>query len=139
APCPRPSGLAVAYASSSSPWLPSNGSLNCIGSLYGASLASGLGGSRRGGFATSRSVSQPLADDAPNSGFGALLVIETERGAGVVAEIKFGRVAVQVPLMAMLVNADHAALEHREEALNGIGVCGSADVLILTVVDAFVA
>src|SRR5439155_2629570 len=95
---------------------PSNGSLNCTGSLYGASIASGLGGCGRGFLATSRSVGQPLADCADDRLLGAGGVIDPELGASVVAEIKFGEVAVQMPLGAMLIDADHAALEHGEEA-----------------------
>src|SRR5205814_6081145 len=111
ASCPRFFGLA-AYASLSSSSLssPSNGSLNCTGSLYGASLASGLGGRTRGFLATSRSVCQPLPDDAPHRRFGALLIIEAKRRASVVSEIKFGSVSVQMPLVAVLVDAAHPAL-----------------------------
>jgi hypothetical protein len=66
APYPQSCGLGASGPSSASfSSLPSNGSLNCTGSLYGASNHSGLGGfGLRDGLATSRSVSQPLADDA---------------------------------------------------------------------------
>src|ERR1700731_1315076 len=64
-------------SSSSSP--PSKGSLSCTGSLYGASSQSGLGGfGVGGGLATSRSISQPLADDAADRALSALYVIRAE-------------------------------------------------------------
>ena len=40
----------------------------------------------------------------------------------VIAEVEFGQVAVQMVMGAMLVNALHATLEDREEALDGIGM-----------------
>src|SRR5205823_6419365 len=39
-----------------------------------------------------------------------------------IAEVEFRQVAVQMLLATMLVNADHAALEDRVEAFDGIGV-----------------
>src|SRR5580692_2759462 len=93
APCLRSCGSAawepLPYSASSSSLSPSNGSLNCTGSLYGASNASGLGGGRFGGrFSTSRSIGQPLADDAPDRAFGALNVIDAERDPVAVTKIK---------------------------------------------------
>src|SRR5437016_4091526 len=82
APYPRSCGLAASAppsASLSSPPSPSSGSLNCTGSLYGASSQIGLGAfGLGGGLATSRSVSQPLADDAADCTFGTLYVIHAE-------------------------------------------------------------
>src|SRR6266404_1588626 len=123
APYPRSSGLAAygSPSSSSSFSSPSNGSLNCTGSLYGASLASGLGGCGRGFLATSRSVGQPLADDAPHRILDALFIVDAERHPVVVPKIELREIALQMPLVAVLVHANHAAVEHREEAFDGVG------------------
>ena len=43
--------------------------------------------------------------------FGAHKIVEAERGAGVVAKIKFGEIAVHMFLAAMLIDAFHAAFE----------------------------
>ncbi len=52
----------------------------------------------------------------------ALGVGDFERRATIVAEIELGKVAMQVSLAAMLIDADHAALEHGKDVLNRIGV-----------------
>ena len=80
-------------------------------------------------------IGQPLADDAPYRRFGALLIIETECGTGIVPEIKFSGVAVQMPLVAMLIDADHAALEDAVEALNRVGADLAASVFLRGVMD----
>jgi hypothetical protein len=46
---------------------------------------------------------------------------------------------MQVLLAAMLVNADHAALEDREVALDGLGVGIAAHPFLLAMIDSFVA
>ena len=52
------------------------------------------------------------------------------------AEIKFGQVAVQVPLCAMLANAHLSALEDRMVAFDRVGVdVAATDVFGITVVD----
>jgi hypothetical protein len=112
------------YSVSSSSLWPSNGSLNCTGSLYGASSASGLGGwGLGGGFSTSRSVGQPLADDASDRALGARYVINAELCAVAVTEIKLGQIAMQMGFADVEVAAVNPALEDREEPLDGIGVC----------------
>src|SRR5437763_13295867 len=55
----------------------SKGSLSCIGSLYGASGQSGLGAWGLGFLATSRSISEPLADSALDGACGALAIVNT--------------------------------------------------------------
>src|SRR6202040_4286177 len=101
APYPRFRGAAAwgpLYSVSSSS---SNGSLNCSGSLYGPSSHSGLGGSRLGGLDTSRSVGQPLTDNAPDRPLSAFCIVNAERGAVVVSEIELCEVAEQVRLAHM--------------------------------------
>ena len=50
------------------------------------------------------------------------LSVTPKRGAAIVAEIELGKVAVQVRFAAMLIDADHAALEDREHVLDRVGV-----------------
>jgi hypothetical protein len=57
-------------------------------------------------------IRQTLAGRGTNSKGHPFPVIKTEGGAVVEPEIVFGKVAVQVLLAAMLVNASHAALEY---------------------------
>src|SRR6516225_1814021 len=109
AACHRPCGLAASWspsASSSSSSPPSNGSLNCTGSLYGASSQNGLGGSWfRGGFSTSRSIGQPLADDGADRALSTLYIIDPESDSVAVAEIEFGKVAMQMGLADVEIEA----------------------------------
>src|SRR3546814_19643184 len=57
--------------------------------------------------------------------------------AGVVTEIKFGGVAGKVRLAHVVIGADDAALEDREEVFGGVAVRKPlvADILLLAVVD----
>ena len=57
------------------------------------------------------SIGQALANDAFAS-FAARSIVNAERSAVVVAEIKLRKIAVQMLLGAMLIHAAHAALEH---------------------------
>jgi hypothetical protein len=61
------------------------------------------------------SVGEALSADVLQHGFRALLVIDAERNAVVVAELEFGEIALQVILRALPIHALHAALEDREE------------------------
>lgn len=61
---------------------------------------------------TSLLIGEPFASGAVDQLFGALEVADAKLGAAIVAEIELRKVAVQVSLTAMLVDADHAALEH---------------------------
>ena len=70
---------------------------------------------------TSCSISEPLADDTFYRAFGALHIIYAKPDAIAIAEIKLRKIAVQMLLAAMLVDAFHAALEDRIVAFNGIG------------------
>ena len=70
----------------------------------------------------SRFIGQPLAFDAEQRAFGASSVVNAEFDAIGVAEIELGEIAVKVLFAAMLIDADHAALEDAEIALDGVGV-----------------
>jgi hypothetical protein len=66
---------------------------------------------------------------------GALFVPDPEPGPVVVAEIELGRIAADVRLADVEVAAVDAALEDREEVLDGVGVPEDApDILLGTVV-----
>src|SRR3954471_16617710 len=67
-------------------------------------------------------IRQPLALHAEKGCLGALAIVHTQRDAVVVAELELGHVAVQVLLVAVLVDALHPALEDREVALDRGGV-----------------
>jgi hypothetical protein len=86
---------------------------------------------------TSCLVGQPLAACAPDGAVGALDIVDAEFGAVVVPEIEFGEVAVEMLLVHVLIDADQTALEHREEAFEGVGVHVAPDVLALGMIDRF--
>jgi len=46
--------------------------------------------------------------------------------ASVVTEVEFGGVATQMSLAQMVIGADHATLEDREEVLGGVGMVAVA-------------
>lgn len=79
---------------------------------------------RQGSSLASCLIGQPLADDALQQTISAGNVINTQGHAVTIAEIELGKVAVQMVMAAMLVDALHAALEYRKEAFDGIGVQG---------------
>src|SRR4051812_8954583 len=67
-------------------------------------------------------IHEPLAEAASDDHCGTLRVFDPGTDARVVPEIKLGKVAVQMHLAAMLVNALHATLEDAEIALNRVRV-----------------
>lgn len=67
-------------------------------------------------------VSEPAALCAFERQRRALLIVDAKPFAIVLAEIKLGEIAVKVLAIDMLVDADQAALQDREEAFKGIGV-----------------
>ena len=71
---------------------------------------------------TNPPIGEALAFDAFHKLLHAHSVGEAKGGAAIVAEIEFGKVTVQVGFAAMLIDADHAALENREHVLDGVGV-----------------
>src|SRR5579871_3505066 len=65
----------------------------------------------------------------------AALVCAADGRAAVITEVEFAEVADEMRLAAMLVDARHAALEHREHVLDGVGVDLAANVLLGCVID----
>ena len=72
------------------------------------------------------------------SSFARFAIVDAERGAVIVAEIKLRQIAVQVLLAAVLVDAAHSTLEHREVAFDRIGRDVAAHVFFGRVLDGFV-
>ena len=70
----------------------------------------------------SRFIGQSLPFDAEQRAVGALDVVDAEPNAIGVPEIKLGQIAVKMLLAAMLIDADHAALENAVIAFDGVGV-----------------
>ena len=88
---------------------------------------------------TSRSISQPLANDAFQSDIGACRIINAKLDPVRIAEIELRNIAVQVAFAAMLINALHATLEDAIEALDGVCVDVAAPVFASAVIDEFMA
>lgn len=65
-------------------------------------------------------IREPLADDALEGFFSPRFIVNAEFGARVLPEIEFCKVPMKVLLSAVLVCADHAAFEHREETLKRV-------------------
>jgi len=100
----------------------------------------GLGGfGIGGGLATSRSVGQPLANDAPDGLLGAFNIIDPDGGPGVVAEIEFGEIPVKMAIVAVLINAAHPSFEHRKKSFCGVHVRVAARPFLFAVIDGFMA
>jgi hypothetical protein len=83
-------------------------------------------------------VRQTLAFDASQRDLGAVRIVIAKLGAGVLAEIEFGQVAVKVLVIDVLVHADNAAFEHTEKAFQRIGVNVAPRPLEFVVVNGFV-
>jgi len=81
--------------------------------------------------AISGAIGQPLAFRTFYSDGSALHVINAQLGACVLPEIKFGEIAVEMLGIDVLVNADHAALEHAEEAFERVGMHVAARPFVL--------
>ncbi len=84
------------------------------------------------GLATSRFVSEPLPDHPFKELFSSRGVVNSLSTPMIIPEIEFGKVAVKMLFLAVLVNALHAALEYGEIVLSAIHVHGVvfwADVL----------
>jgi hypothetical protein len=67
-------------------------------------------------------IGEPLAFHALQKTLCAVLIVYAKRDAVVIAEVEFSKVAVQVIVSAVLIDALHAALEDRKETFDGIGV-----------------
>lgn len=70
-------------------------------------------------------IGEALAGDTTNQRVRAIGIAEAERNAVIVAEVELGKVAMQMLLTALLVDAAHAALEDGEHALDGVGGDGA--------------
>src|SRR6185312_1919862 len=110
-------------------------------------------GSSAGSFAQSRSqrvlrscpaletsclIGQTLADEALDRKISARLIVDPQLLTVGVAEIKLGKVAMQMRFADMEVAADDPALQDRKEALNRIGMEWAAHVLVAAVIYGFV-
>ena len=76
-----------------------------------------------GGEAINPPIGQATAYSALQDGRSALAIVHI---AGVVAQIELGTVAAKVRLAHMVIGADHAALENREEVFGGVAVLEAA-------------
>jgi hypothetical protein len=74
------------------------------------------------GFSVSRSISEPLSNDAANRASASLHIINAKSDPVAVPEVELGKIAVKVPLGTVLIDAGHPALEDREKAFDGVGV-----------------
>jgi hypothetical protein len=90
-------------------------------------------------LAISRSISEPLADDATNRTLRPLNIINSKRDPIVVPKIKFGEITMQMFLADVLIDAIDPALEDREVSLGGVSVSITSDVFILRVNDGMMA
>src|SRR4051794_7135572 len=87
-------------------------------------------------------IHEPLAEAASDDHRRTLHILDAETHARVVSELELGKVAVQMHLAAMLVNALHATLEDAEIAFDRVGMHGvvrKADILAAAVSDRAVA
>src|ERR1700731_3460917 len=78
-----------------------------------------LGGRGRGGLAGSRSISQPLADDAADRAFGALYVIHAQSDSIAIPKSEFSEVSVKMFFADVLIDAVDPTLQDREIAFCG--------------------
>src|SRR3954454_18317655 len=93
-------------------------------------------------FPINRSVGQSLPLHAEQHRLCASAIVNAKRDAVVVAELELGQIAAQVLLVAMLVDAFHAALEEPEIAFDGIGMNGGIfkrNILSYAVIDRIMA
>lgn len=68
------------------------------------------------------SIGEPLSSNALQGTISARRIINSKFDAVRISEIKFSKIAVQMFLTAMLINALHAALEDAVVAFNRVGV-----------------
>jgi hypothetical protein len=90
------------------------------------------------GFLMSRLIGQPFALEALQRNVGALRIIDAKFRASIHTEIKLSQISVQVLLIHVLIHADEAALEDREEPFQGVGVHIAARPFELGVIDRLV-
>ena len=70
----------------------------------------------------SRSIGEAFADDALERQLCEVNVVDAEPDAEAIPEIELGKVAMQMLLATVLVDAAHPALKDREEVFEGVGV-----------------
>ena len=75
-----------------------------------------------GVLAVRLNVGEALADRTLNGAGSAARTVDHKRGTVGITEIELGKVAVQMLLAAVLIDALHAALEDREATLDGVGI-----------------
>jgi hypothetical protein len=89
---------------------------------------------------TSCSIGEPLPRGADDRAIGTLQIVDAKCDPVAVPKIELGSVAVQVRLAYMEIAAIDAALEDREEVLDGVGMPeDAADIFLGTVIDRAVA
>ena len=66
-------------------------------------------------------IGKSLADDTLQQAIGAVCIVATQSLTVGVAEFKFSQVAVQVVLVAILIDSAHTALEDAKISLDGVG------------------
>jgi hypothetical protein len=93
---------------------------------------------KRNDFSVSRPVRETLAFNALHSKRRTFPIVHTEGNAVIVAEIKFREIAMQMLLIAMLIDAAHTALEDREVAFGRVGMHIVADVFAAGMMHRFV-
>ena len=81
-------------------------------------------------FLVRRSIGQALTNDAAHHLGSALFVVDATGNAIVIPEIELRKVAVQVLLITVLVDALHATLKDRKIAFQGVGVGIAANVRV---------
>lgn len=74
----------------------------------------------------SRLIGEPIADHALYHFGGPLFVVHALCDAIIITEVEFRKVAMQVLLIAVLINAFHPALEDRKVVLKDIGMAIAA-------------
>jgi hypothetical protein len=85
--------------------------------------------------ATNCSVGQPTASGALQGTLGAHHIIDPQLDPVGVPEIELGQVAMEMVLPAMLVDAEHPALEDREEPFDAVGGHVATGVLLGGMID----
>jgi hypothetical protein len=86
-------------------------------------------------LATSRSVSQPLSDDAADRAFGALYIVHAESDSVAIPKIELAEITVKMFFVDVLIDAIDLTLQDREIAFCGISRGVSPNVFLLRVVD----
>ena len=84
-------------------------------------------------------VRQPLAGKPLQGEFGALLVIDAERDTGVLPEVEFGQIAVEMFDINVLVDANQTTLKDAKEAFQRVGMHVVTHLFELGMINGFMA